>query len=62
MELTRKLLSAVCVLAGAGDRLNLTLHWLVHKRVKFEVIPGEVYWGISPIRWLDSDNGYRELS
>lgn len=36
-ELTRQLHLPVCVLAGAGNKLNLTLHWLAYTRVKLEV-------------------------
>lgn len=40
-ELTTQLHPQVCVLASTGDGANLTLHWLVHIRVRSEVTPGE---------------------
>lgn len=46
VELTRKLHPLEYALADAGDRLNLTLHWLAYIRVNCEVILGEVPWGI----------------
>lgn len=43
-QLTSQLHLSLYALAGAGDTLNLTLHWLVHMSVKSEN-PGEVCWG-----------------
>lgn len=45
VEQTRQLYLSVCVLADVDNRLNLTLTWQVHQRVKSEVNPGEVSWG-----------------
>lgn len=42
--------SSMCI---AGDRLNLTLHWLAHTKVKSEVTTGEVSWGILQLdHWI----------
>lgn len=45
-ELTRQLLPLVYALAGAGDRPNLILYWLMHTKIKSEVTSGEIFWGI----------------
>lgn len=45
-ELTWQLHPQVCVLTGEGDRLNMTLHWLAHTRLKCEVTTGKFSWGI----------------
>lgn len=41
-ELNRRLHPLICVLAGTGNRINMTLHRLAHVRVKSGVILGEV--------------------
>lgn len=53
MELTWQLHPPVAVLAGASDGPSLTLHWLVHSRVKSkpdtalaEVTLDEVFGGL----------------
>lgn len=61
VEATRQLHSLVCALAGAGERLHLTLSWLVHKGVKSEVTPGEASWRTpQPDYWPHSDPGHRK--
>lgn len=37
-ELTRQLHVLVSMLTSVGDRLNLTLNWLVHVRIKCDIM------------------------
>lgn len=41
-ELTRQLHLPICTLASKRDILNLTLHWMAHRRVKSDVFSGKV--------------------